>query len=68
MSGSQLKHDTFFGLSAVARFAGVSETEAKRLIGTGELPVFLAGKLICGSKAALREWRAGRKQAEEGRS
>jgi hypothetical protein len=56
------EHDTLYGLSSVARFAGVSQTEAKRLIGIGELPTFDIGTIICGSKARLREWRVSRER------
>jgi hypothetical protein len=66
MSASEVKRDTLFGLSAVARFAGVSETEAKRLIQISELPTFDIGTMVCGSKMKLRQWRANRKPAEEG--
>lgn len=55
-------HDVLYGISTVARFAGVTVGEAKRLIAAGELPAFEIGTMVCGSKAEIRAWREKRER------
>jgi excisionase family DNA binding protein len=66
MSASSMKGDTLYGVSTIARFLGKPELEVRRLVETGELPVFMTGKLICGSKTKLREWRVDREEMAGG--
>ena len=57
------RHDTLFGLHAIARVLGTTEEEALRLCESGAVPSLEAGKLICASKTNLRDWLAAYRAA-----
>jgi hypothetical protein len=68
MSALTPNGDTLYGVATIARFVGRPELEVQRLVDIGYLPAFKLGKLICASKAKLREWRANRDLMVEGQS
>jgi hypothetical protein len=52
---SDLAADLLWGVEEIARFIGVNKRKAHHAIACGNLPVKRMGKLIVGSKAALRK-------------
>jgi hypothetical protein len=49
-------NENLYGLLAVRRFIGKTDTEARHLIDSGELPIFKIGAMICAFKPELRVW------------
>jgi hypothetical protein len=55
VSESDLAADLLWGTAKIAAFLGLSERQADHAIRSGHLPVRRMGRLIVGSKAALRK-------------
>lgn len=65
MSTSPPKHDSLFGLGAIAAFIHQTPAATKELIAAGKLPgIYEIGTMPCGSKVELRAWRTKRDQGE----